>query len=127
MFHARFRALELKWQKMQHNSKQFDENSDSPSLLTLANNVHKLAGLVYLAEEYCRFYHVTLVPEKSKLLAFPAAHSEQGIRYAELINPISIAGDKIPFVSSAEHVGIVRSTTGGNMPHICCNKLEIVD
>ena len=84
----------------------------------LANNVHKLAGLVYLAEEYCRFYHVTLVPEKSKLLAFPAAHSEQGIRYAELINPISIAGDKIPFVSSAEHVGIVRSTTGGNMPHI---------
>ena len=40
MFHARFRtALEQKWQKIQHNLKQFDENSLS---LTLANNVHKL-------------------------------------------------------------------------------------
>ena len=84
----------------------------------LSNNVYKLAGLVYLAEEYCRYYHVTLVPEKSKLLAFAAARSEPNIAYADLINPISIAGDKIPFVSSAEHVGIVRSVNGGNMPHI---------
>ena len=31
-------------------------------------------------------YHVTLVPEKSKLLAFAAAQSELSIVYAELIN-----------------------------------------
>ena len=83
----------------------------------LSDNIYKLAGLVYLAEEYCRNFHVTLVPEKTKLLAFTAARSELGSAYAELINPISIAGDKISFVSSAEHVGIVRSTAG-NMPHI---------
>ena len=58
------------------------------------------------------------MPEKSKLLAFSSAHSELCIEYADLTSPISIAGDKILLVSSAEHVGIVRSTKGGNMPHI---------
>ena len=84
----------------------------------LSDNLYKLAGLVYLAEEYCRSYHVTLVPEKTKLLAFTTSRSELDTKYFDIINPITIAGDKISFVENAEHVGIVRSTSAGNMPHI---------
>ena len=32
--------------------------------------IYKLSNLVYLTEQYCSSYHVTLVPEKTKLLAF---------------------------------------------------------
>ena len=53
----------------------------------------RLAGLVHLAAEYCAAFHVTLVPEKTKLLAFsPATESAQhSLKIAELINPIFIA------------------------------------
>jgi hypothetical protein len=80
--------------------------------------IYRLAGLVYLAEQYCQAFHVTLVPEKTKLLAFSPSGQESVVRLAKLVNPISIAGNKIDFCSSAEHVGILRTTEGGNMPHI---------
>ena len=35
----------------------------------------KLFGLLHLAVEYCQQYHVELVPEKTKLLAFAPAKS----------------------------------------------------
>ena len=77
-----------------------------------------LSGLVHLAAEYCDLFHVTLVPEKTKLIGlFPPGQEVQAI-LSSSFNPISIAGLPIPFTDSAEHVGILRSTTGGNMPHI---------
>jgi hypothetical protein len=80
--------------------------------------IYRLAGLVYLAEQYCRAFHVTLVPKKTKLLAFSPAGQQAAANMAKIVNPISIAGNRIEFCNSAEHVGIVRSTEGGNMPHI---------
>ena len=42
----------------------------------LSNSLSKLAGLLHLTDEYCKQYHVELVPEKTKLLAFvPDSHS----------------------------------------------------
>jgi hypothetical protein len=84
----------------------------------VSDSIHKLAGLVHLAEEYCAQYHVTLVPEKTKLLAFSPRGEEACALHSSFINPISVAGDRIPFCKSAEHVGILRTTEGGNMPHI---------
>ena len=80
----------------------------------------RLAGLVHLAAEYCAAFHVTLVPEKTKLLAFsPASKSSQhSVKYAKLINPIFISSLKIPFSDSAEHVGVLRTPGEGNMPHV---------
>ena len=84
----------------------------------LSDCIYKLFGLVQLAEDYCSSYHVTLVPEKTKLLAFSSPNHTHIINHAKIVNPIKISGKLIPFVDSAEHVGILRSTQGGNMPHI---------
>ena len=60
---------------------------------------------------------MTLVPEKTKLLAFCPPGSESLVEYAKIISPININGNYIPFSDSAEHVGIVRSIHG-NRPNI---------
>ena len=53
---------------------------------------------------------------KTKLLVFSASHSDY-TKYAQLITPVHIGSQKIPFVENAEHVGIVRSVAG-NLPHL---------
>jgi hypothetical protein len=83
----------------------------------LANDIHSLNNLLQLTLEYCQKYSVTLVPEKTKLLAFCPAGSELLVDYAKIISPISINGNTIQFSDSAEHVGIVRSIHG-NKPNI---------
>ena len=40
------------------------------------------------------------------------------MKLAEVCNPITISGRPIPFSDSSEHVGILRSAEGGNMPHV---------
>ena len=77
----------------------------------------KLYGLLYLAVEYCKKYHVQLVPEKTKLLAFAPNPQSSMLDLQKLSNPLILDGHKIEFSSSAEHVGILRSTEG-NMPNI---------
>ena len=83
----------------------------------VANSIHNLQNLLILTMEYCKKYSVTLVPEKTKLLAFCPPGSELEVEYAKIISPISINGLFIPFSESAEHVGIVRSVHG-NRPNI---------
>ena len=83
----------------------------------IANNIHDLQNLLLLTQEYCQKYSVTLVPEKTKLLAFTPTGCEILTDYAKIISPISINGAFIPFSDSAEHVGIVRSIHG-NGPNI---------
>ena len=83
----------------------------------LANDIHSLNNLLQLTLEYCKEYSVTLVPEKTKLLAFCPPGSELLVEYAKIISPISINGNPIQFSDSAEHVGVVRSIHG-NRPNI---------
>ena len=83
----------------------------------LANDIHSLLNLLLLTLDYCQRYNVTLVPEKTKLLAFSPAGCEHLVDYAKIISPININGKFIPFTDSAEHVGIVRSVNG-NGPNI---------
>ena len=82
-----------------------------------ANDIHSLQNLLILTLEYCERYNVTLVPEKTKLLAFTPPGSEMEVEYAKIISPVNINGKFIPFSESAEHVGIVRSIHG-NGPNI---------
>ena len=83
----------------------------------LANDIHSLQNLLLLTLDYCQRYNVTLVPEKTKLLAFSPAGCEHLVDYAKIISPVNINGKFIPFTDSAEHVGIVRSVNG-NGPNI---------
>ena len=53
---------------------------------------------------------------KTKLLVFSKDETDY-VKYTRLVNPIHIGKSTINFVESAEHVGVLRSTSG-NLPHI---------
>ena len=78
----------------------------------------KLYGLLHLAVEYCQRYHVKLVPEKTKLLAFAPKAQSLMVEVLKISNPLSLNGKKIDFSTAAEHVGILRSCDGSNMPNM---------
>ena len=90
----------------------------------VANCLTKLAGLLHLAEEYCQSYHVELVPEKTKLLAFHPRGNNHGVYYIqELLNPLTLNGHRIGFSNSAEHVGVLsRAGKRGAARQHCCQK-----
>lgn len=79
---------------------------------------HKLRGLLSLALEYAEYHHVTMVPEKTKLLCYTPDGCEQLTHYWEHIYPLSMNGLLIPYSLEAEHVGILRSTAPGEMSSI---------
>ena len=83
----------------------------------LSADVFFLSHLLQLTMDYCAKYHVTLAPEKTKLVAFAAPHHHQLVEYQKLVSPINIKDVHIEFATSAEHVGIVRSVEG-NLPNI---------
>ena len=73
----------------------------------------KLHGLLHLAEEYARYNHVKMVPEKTKLLCYSARGSEKLAEYWRLASPLTMNGLRIPVSKEADHVGILRSTNSG--------------
>ena len=87
-------------------------------VVLLANTPLKLACLLYLTILYCQRQHVTLVPEKTKLLTWCPTSKKAESYLLQLGCPISIDGNSIGYCNSAEHVGVLRSVDGGNMPHI---------
>ena len=82
-----------------------------------SHSLHQLHGLLHLTVEYCQKYHVELVPEKTKLLAFFPKHLKLDTYLQNLTNTLNLDGIEIDISSSAEHVGIIRSPDG-NMPNI---------
>ena len=113
-------TAQLSGQGVDCNAATVSAIGQADDTVLVSDCIVKLAGLVHLAAEYCAAFHVTLVPEKTKLLAFSSTSksSQQSVKYAKLINPIYISSLKIPFSNSAEHVGVLRSPGEGNMPHI---------
>ena len=81
---------------------------DSP-----ANKLSALSNILYLTQNYCKKYGVTLSYDKTKLLRISKCDEDS----LEVHNPIQIDGHEISFSSKADHVGVVRSNDG-NMPHI---------
>ena len=84
----------------------------------VSNCLYKLQGLLQLAMEYAGNYHTEMVPEKTKLLCRSPRGQELDTRYWELVSPITMSDLRIPFASEAEHVGILRCSTSGNMPSV---------
>jgi hypothetical protein len=86
-------------------------------VMLAANSVDSLRLLAKLTETYCADYRVKLVSSKTKLLPMYNQRHQYLVDYAKLTNCVTIDGAPVKFVDEAEHVGVIRSTSG-NMPHI---------
>ena len=87
-------------------------------VVLLANTPLKLVCLLYLTIAYCHRQHVTLVPEKTKLLMWSPSGKKLASNLLKLSCPIVIDSKEVDYCTSADHVGVLRSVEGGNMPHI---------
>ena len=83
----------------------------------VTNDIFALQNLLDLALMYCKQHHVTLRADKTKLQVFSNKNSNMQAYYAKVISPINMDGITVSFVEEAEHVGLIRSTSG-NLPHI---------
>ena len=83
----------------------------------VSSNLHHLQDLLNLSLHYCGQQAVELCVEKTKLQAFAPSTLRVEVEHNVDKSPITIAGDKIKCVESAEHVGIVCSVTG-NLPNL---------
>ena len=76
-----------------------------------------LQSLLNLSEAFSSSTSLTNVPEKTKLLVYPPSKGDgSSITYWQEATPIMMSGAPLPLSSQAEHVGVVRSTCGTNMP-----------
>ena len=86
-------------------------------VILVASSLNKLKLLARLTEVYCSNFRVQLVASKTKLLPFFLPRHGFLVEYARLVNTVAVANTVVEFVSEAEHVGVIRSSTG-NMPNI---------
>ena len=86
-------------------------------VVLLSHDIRYLANLLELTMDYCKKHHVTLAPEKTKLMAFSGSKLTSVVEYHQLISNLKINNTTIEFVTSTEHVGVIRSTVG-NLPHV---------
>ena len=83
----------------------------------VANNLHNLNCLLKLSLAFCKKYHVTLSPGKTKLQVMHTRDMKARVDYEVATNPLKIDDSKIEFVENAEHVGLLRASSG-NLPTI---------
>ena len=86
-------------------------------VLLISHDLNYLNHLLQLTLDYCDKHHVTLAPEKTKLMAFYKNKDKLFVQHQILMSPISINNTHIDFVPTTEHVGIIRSNSG-NLPHL---------
>ena len=96
------------------NSLVISEIGLADDTVSCANKLTNLANILHLVTNYCEKYGVTLCHEKTKLLRITNNHHTD----LEVFNPIFIDGHQIDFSEEAEHVGVIRSTKHGNIPHL---------
>ena len=94
------------------------EISLADDAVLLSNDIINLHHLLHLTVQYCNKYKVQLVPDKTKLVVFSKDEDAELVKYPKLISPLVLDGQKIEFSTLAEHLGIVRSSSPGNMPNI---------
>ena len=86
-------------------------------VVLVSNDIHALQCLLDLSLQYCLKHHVSLRAEKTKLQVFSDKKSSMSAYYGSIVSSISFGGQKIEFEDEAEHVGLIRSTSG-NLVHI---------
>ena len=84
----------------------------------LSNNIHHLDHLLFLTKQYCSKYQVQLVHDKTKLLVFAKNKDPELVLYPKLISTLSLNNHVLPFSEEAEHLGIIRTASPGNMVNV---------
>ena len=78
----------------------------------ISNRIQNLKYLLHLTKIFCSKYQVQLCSDKTKLQAFSTKDMSFTVSYAKTINPIEINNETIEFSENAEHVGMLRSSSG---------------
>ena len=81
----------------------------------VSNNLNNLQYLLKLSEAFCTRSEVKLSPNKTKLQVFFTKNMSDVVRYAMITNPVKLNKEQINFSINAEHVGILRSSTGNQV------------
>ena len=79
----------------------------------MSNDLINLSLLFQLAQEYCEKFNVELSPTKTKLLMISPPRKDTIVLY----NPLKTGNKQVQFVDEAEHVGVLRASSG-NLPNI---------
>ena len=85
--------------------------------VVLSDNPYSLQCLLNLAQKFCNDNCMKLVSSKTHLLLF-APKNWNDVKCWKLSNPVQLDHCFLPFSSQAEHVGVVRSSNGSNLPAI---------
>ena len=99
------------------NVENISSIGQADDVVLLSSDLSFLKNLLDLTLDYCRTHHVTLAPEKTKLMVFSAPHQKLLVDYTKAVSNIHIDNIPIKFVDNTEHVGVIRSIHG-NLPHI---------
>ena len=83
----------------------------------LSPSPHALQSLLNISQSLTSSKCMVNVPEKTKLLAY-ASKSDVSVAYWQDAAPLTMSGASLPLSSQAEHVGILRSSSGSNLPSI---------
>ena len=71
---------------------QVSSIGQADDVVLLSHDVLLLYHLLTLTVDYCKKHHVTLAPEKTKLLVFSAPRHKSIVSYQKAISPIDIDG-----------------------------------
>ena len=83
----------------------------------LSPSPHCLQALLNLSQDLTASKSMINVPEKTKLLAF-SPKGDISAAYWQEEMPLNMARASLSLSSQADHVGVLRSTTGSNLPSI---------
>ena len=86
-------------------------------VMLASHSLHSLQLLVSLTEQYCAKFRVKLEPNKTKLLCYCNPNQIFQAELALNNQEITINKKPVKVVKEAEHVGVLRSSTG-NLPHL---------
>ena len=90
---------------------------DADDTVLISNCLHSLQNLLQLTLIFCSKYQVHLCIEKTKLIAISTPAMALTVNIMKTTSPLRINGTRIPFVDTAEHLGILRNKSS-NLPNI---------
>ena len=112
-----FQNLQESHLGIQVHGQEVAASGQADDAVLLSDDIHSLRFLLQLTLDFCKKNHITLAPEKTKLVAFYNSKQKDLVDYQTSSISIAIEGKEIKCTDTAEHVGIVRSNSG-NLPHI---------
>ena len=76
----------------------YRQTRQADDVALVSNDVYALQTLLHLSLLYCERHHVGLRADKTKLQVFSNKHCELQAYYAQVVNPISLNGQVVPYM-----------------------------